>query len=293
MPASEAHRFSDHAMATTFEVIIWQDDIDATYAAQAASAVFDEIHRLEAELSRFRPSSDIYRLGHLKAGETLRVGLAAWDCLSLAKAVNASTSGAFDITIGPLMSLFVDERGDPRAISKSVLDEARQIIGSHLFELAEDDMIVTVKAAGMIFDLGAMGKGYALDQAADILAMHSVHNAVLNAGDSTVLALGAPPEKTAWNVTLGGGAISLPLSGRAVSGSGFDVKGAHIMNPREFRPVPIKKRRTFAIAPTAALSDALSTAFMIMSEDEIAALCAQHEQIEALDLPTGESGVTE
>ena len=285
MPASEAHRFSDHAMATSFEVIIWQDDIDATYAAQAASAVFDEIHRLEAELSRFRPSSDIYRLGRLKAGETLRVGLAAWDCLSLAKAVNASTNGAFDITVGPLMSLFVDDRGEPRAVSKSVLDEARQIIGSHLFELAEDDMTVTVKAADMIFDLGAMGKGYALDQAADILAMHSVHNAVLNAGDSTVLALGAPPEKTDWVVTLGGGALSVPLSGRAVSGSGFDVKGAHIMNPREFR--------AFALAPTAALSDALSTAFMVMSEEEITTLCAQHEQIEALDLPTGESGIGE
>jgi thiamine biosynthesis lipoprotein len=42
----------------------------------------------------------------------------------------------------------------------------------------------------MIFDLGALGKGYALDQAADVLAMHGVHNAVLNAGDSTVLAIG-------------------------------------------------------------------------------------------------------
>lgn len=282
---SKAHRFSEHAMATTFEVIIWQDDIDAAYAAQAAGAVFDEIQRLENELSRFRSSSDIYRLGHLKAGESLRVGLAAYDCLALAKAVYEETAGAFDITIGPLMELFVTPTGEPRAVSKTVLEEARLIIGSHLFELDHDDMIVTVKAAEMIFDLGAMGKGYALDQAADVLAMHSVHNAILNAGDSTVLALGAPPGKTAWNITLSDGARAVELSNRAVSGSGFAVKGAHIMNPRLFQPVPIKNRRTYALAPTAALSDALSTAFMIMSPDEVAALCARHAGVESLDLP--------
>ncbi|MBL9133764.1 MAG: FAD:protein FMN transferase [Verrucomicrobiaceae bacterium] len=286
MPESESHRFSAHAMATSFEVIIWQDDIDADYAAQAASAVFDEIRRLEEELSRFKSSSDIYRLGRLKAGESLRVGLAAYDCLSLAKAVHAETNGAFDITIGPLMELFVTESGEPRAVSKSVLEEARQIIGSHLFEIADDDMIVTVKAPEMIFDLGAMGKGYALDQAADVLNMHSIQNAVLNAGDSTVLALGTPPDKDAWNITLGEGARALALTNRAVSGSGFAVKGAHIMNPRLFQPAPVKNRRAYALAPTAALSDALSTAFMIMSPEEIAALCARNEGVEALDLST-------
>jgi thiamine biosynthesis lipoprotein len=142
-----------------------------------------------------------------------------------------------------------------------------------------------VKASEMILDLGALGKGYALDQAADVLAFHSVHHAVLNAGDSTVLALGHPPGKEAWNITLSEGAHPLALSNRAVSGSGFAVKGAHIMNPRLFQPVPVKNRRTYALAPTAALSDALSTAFMIMTPEEIAALCARHAGVEALDLP--------
>lgn len=80
-------------MATTFEIIISQDDIDAEYAAQAAQAAFEEIHRLEDELSRFRASSDIYQIGQLEAGESLRVGMAAWDCLSLAKAVHEETAG--------------------------------------------------------------------------------------------------------------------------------------------------------------------------------------------------------
>lgn len=278
------HRFTCHAMATTFDVIINHADADETYAAQAAQAVFQELARLEDELSRFRASSDIYRLGQLKAGDSILVGMAAWDCLALAKAMHQETSGAFDITIGPLMHLFITSEGEPRQVSQEVLDQARQIIGSQRFDLDEDSMRVTVHATGMIFDLGAMGKGYALDQCADLLQDWKISNFVLNAGDSTILAVGAPAGKDAWAMTLGGGEQRLALSNRAVSGSGFAVKGAHIMNPRVFAPVPLKNRRTYALAPTAALSDALSTAFMVMEQAEINALCARYEGVEALEL---------
>ncbi|MHB1081091.1 MAG: FAD:protein FMN transferase [Prosthecobacter sp.] len=283
-PAPQHHRFTCNAMATTFDVIINHEDADETYAAQASQAVFQEIARLEDELSRFRATSDIYRLGQLKAGESIRVGMAAWDCLSLAKAMHQETAGAFDITIGPLMTLFITSEGEPRQVSKDVLEQARQIIGSQRFELDEETMSVTVHATGMIFDLGAMGKGYALDQAADVLQDWKISNFVLNAGDSTILAIGAPSGKEAWSITLGGGEKRTALLNRAVSGSGFAVKGAHIMNPRVFAPVPLKNRRTYALAPTAALSDALSTAFMVMEQEEINALCARYEGVEALEL---------
>lgn len=278
------HRFTQNAMATTFDVIISHDAADELYAAQAAQAVFQEIARLEDELSRFRATSDIYRLGQLKAGERISVGMAAWDCLSLAKAMHQETAGAFDITIGPLMNLFVTSDGDPRQVSAAVLEQARGIIGSQRFDLDEDTLGVTVHASGMIFDLGAMGKGYALDQAADLLQDWKIPSFVLNAGDSTILAMGAPAGKDAWSITLGGGQRRIALQNRAVSGSGFAVKGAHIMNPRLFMPVPLKNRRTYALAPTAALSDALSTAFMVMDQDEITALCARYEGVEALEL---------
>lgn len=278
------HRFSTHAMATTFDVFINHDDADPTYAEQAAQAAFQEISRLEDELSRFRATSDIYRLGQLQAGESILVGMAAWDCLSLAKAVHEETRGAFDITIGPLMSLWVTSEGEPRQVSKEALNQASQIIGSQRFDMDFDTMRVTVNASGMIFDLGALGKGYALDQAADVLQDWKIANFVLNAGDSTILAVGAPTGRDAWPLTLGGGAKSLPLTNRAVSGSGFAVKGAHIMNPRIFAPVPLRNRRTYALAPTAALSDALSTAFMVMEKEEIDALCSRYEGVESLEL---------
>lgn len=273
----ELHRFSRDAMATTFEVIIaGSPDVDFLYASQAAEAIFTEIQRLEDELSRFRHGSYISQLNQLSAGESLSVSLAAWDCLSLAKTVFEESAGAFDITIGPLMQLWRTEDGTLREPEPERLELARRSIGSRLFELDESDLRVTVLADHMVFDLGAIGKGYALDQAAAILEDWGIPNALLNAGDSTLLALGSPTVEEPWSITLADGARSMTLRDRALSGSGFMVKGAHIMNPRTLRPVPIQDQRSYALAPSAALSDALSTAFMIMPPTEARALCDQY-----------------
>lgn len=271
------HAFQREAMATSFEVIIAESaEVDALYAAQAAEAVFEEILRLEDELSRFRHGSYIWQLNQISAGQSLNVSLATWDCLSLAKSLFEESDGAFDITIGPLMHLWRTEDGSLREPDPEKLALARSSVGSQLFDLDESELRVTVKADHMIFDLGAVGKGYALDQAASILDQWGVANALLNAGDSTLLALGQPPGEDAWSITLADGAQAMTLRDRALSGSGFMVKGAHIMNPRTLQPIPVQAQRSYALAPSAALSDGLSTAFMVMEPAEVQALCAKY-----------------
>lgn len=277
---TEFHRFGHEAMATSFEIIIAQEDVDATYASQAAQAVFREIDRLEDELSRFRTTSEISRLNHLSAGESTSVSLAAWDCLNLAKTVFEETQGAFDITIGPLMQLWRLPDGNLRQPPADRLALARASIGSDKFELDENTGHVRVLADHMVFDLGAIGKGYALDQAVQILQDWSITRAFLNAGDSTLLALESPPGEPAWTITLAEGTLEKQLKDQALSGSGFMVQGAHIMNPRTLHPVQIQYQRSYALAPTAALSDALSTAFMVMNKEEIAELCARYPGVE-------------
>ncbi len=277
---ADSHTFHFDAMATRFTLVVSAEDADATYASQAVNAVRIEVERLEEELSRFKPGSEIWRLSQLKTGQSARLGLATWDCLSLAKSLHAETGGAFDITVGPLMRLWRQGDGSPRQPAAEEIAEARHITGSHLFDLDESDLSVTVRAHPLVFDLGGIGKGYALDQAVHLLDDWGIRNALLNAGDSTVLALGAPPGAQAWPVSAGGREIV--LRDRALSGSGFAEQGWHIMDPRSLQPVTKRHDRRYALAPTAALADALSTAFMIMSGEEVTALCARYPEVETL-----------
>ncbi len=280
---SALFRFVHEAMNTQFEVLIPDTDADQTYASQAASAVFDELDRLENELSRFRSQSDIFRINRLKNGESTVVGLATLDCLLIAKAVHAETAGAFDISVGPFMNICRDSDGRLRIPHSDEEAWARARIGMGLFEIDEEERIVTVRADEMVLDLGAIGKGYALDQCAGLLGDWSIGNALLNAGDSSVLGLGTAPGGGGWTVTAGNkGRREILLHDNALSGSGFHVKGAHLINPRTLRAMPPKPDRVWCLAPTAALSDALSTAFMIMDRAEIEALCAAHEGVAAI-----------
>ena len=116
------HRFEHDAMGTTFEVIALGKDTD--YAEDAAAAAFDEVDRLELELSRFMASSDVSQIAALKPGGRARVGIAAFEALKLAEEVHAGTGGAFDVTIGALFSCWFSEDGSPRTPSEDEIASA-------------------------------------------------------------------------------------------------------------------------------------------------------------------------
>jgi thiamine biosynthesis lipoprotein len=269
------------AMATTFSVVIAQADVEASYAAQVTNAVRLEVERLEEELSRFRPTSEIWRLGNLQPGQRSRITLATWDCLSLAKALHQETAGALDITIAPLMRLWRNPDGSSRTPQDAELEEVRSLIGSHLFDLHEEDLSITVHASPLALDLGSIGKGYALDQAVTVLSDWGIQNALLNAGDSTLLAIGTTPDGAPWTVRLDEehGLREIPLSDQALSGTGLHEQGQHIIDPRSLRPIPFTTRRRYTLAPTAALADGLSTAFAVMTDAESQTLCARHPNL--------------
>lgn len=278
-------RFSHQAMATTFEVVFPPGPAkhSAEYYGGVAEALFREINLLEDELSRFRDVSDLARIRALKAGEKAKIGLAAADCLSLAQMVAKEAGGAFDITMAPLLKIWRNQDGTPRQPSTEEESIAGKKCGMNLFAVDTDNLAVTSFCDHLELDLGAIGKGYALDQMAALLPDWGVGSALLNAGDSTVLAVGAPPREEGWIVTLDNVTRDMvSLRDRALSSTGFSVRGNHIMDPRNLRPVPMRKTRTWAAAPTAALSDALSTAFMVMDDGEIEAFRRRFPEVEAI-----------
>jgi thiamine biosynthesis lipoprotein len=267
-------RFSHEAMATTFELLIMHED--ERYASQAAVAAFDEVDRLERELSRFLENSDVTRINNLPAHQPLQLSLDTFECLKIAERIYAETNGAFDITIGALLKCWRNEdppKADPRKPSSKEIDYARLHTGTNLLQLNEAEHTIKLSVSGVQIDLGGIGKGYAVDRVAELLRDWSIDVALISGGYSSVLALDAPPGKKGWPLTMTNPSGSKEVLARpflkngALSGSGVE-KGGHIIDPQTAEPVE-GRRAAWSSAPDAATADALSTAFMVMGVDEI------------------------
>ncbi|MFW6061368.1 MAG: FAD:protein FMN transferase [Planctomycetota bacterium] len=285
------HRFGHPAMATTFEVVLFGESAD--YAEQAARAAFDELDRIEDELSSWRASSDISQINRLAPGEAVRVGADAMDCLQIAASVTAETSGAFDVSVGPLASLWANRPEDAAPPSDDEIAEALAGCGMDRIILDAEQMGVGLKpdatATGGGIDLGGIGKGYGLDEMARVLRDWDLTSALLSAGQSTLLAMGPGADHPPFALPLRDPAdqqanVGLALlRNDAVSGSGTKLHGEHILDPRTGRPVR-GRPGAWAMAESAAESDALSTALMVVNETELRDLHHRHPDLAGLTL---------
>jgi len=277
-------RFSHEAMATTFELFILHED--GHYAQQAAQAAFDKLDELERELSRYVENSDISRINNLSAGQSVKVGLDTFECLQISRRINTETNGAFDITVGSLMSCLLNPDKSLRAPTEEELNLARQRTGMNHLQLDESQYTVELLRDGVKIDLGGIGKGYAIDKMVELLSYWSIDVALIHGGYSTALGIGSPRGTKGWPVTLSNprdlkqtlGALF--LKNQALSSSGVQ-KGRHIIDPRKAKPVE-GRCAAWACAGDAATADALSTAFMVMSPDELRQYCSGHKDVLAM-----------
>ena len=240
------HTFPHHAMATEFQVRIAGGE--RTYAAQTAQAAFALADHLEARLSRFRADSEIAQIAQLAPGETLRLGGPTFACLEIAKQMELATHGAFSITAAALQS-------------QPVLPQ---------WTLLKERFSIRCDNGRLEFDLGAIGKGFALDRMAEVLQEWSCPSFLLVAGGSSILAGDAPPGTSGWSCGLGDDNSSRRywLKNCSLSGSGLAVKGPHIVDPHSGKPAQ-RQNRAWALSETAAESDALSTACMVLDKETI------------------------
>lgn len=246
------------AMATEFDVTIAGKPGRA--ARQAAEAALAELAALEQELSRYVENSDISRINRLPAGASTVVTPETFECLRIALEMQRRTGGAFDVAYA--------SRGDGAGKEKLRLDPGR--------------VAVEVLFEGTRVDLGGIGKGFALDHMAGILAEWGIESALVRASHSTILATGAPPGEDGWPIGFGpaGHRVEFPLANRALGASGTGVKGEHIVDPSTGEPAS-GRYRTWSLAPTGAEADALSTAFMVMTPPMIRELLLRRPEYKA------------
>jgi thiamine biosynthesis lipoprotein len=257
-------RYAHFAMATEFELFV--ADKHAKHRPAIAAEVFREIDRLENELSRFLEGSDIYRLNHARPGSRLPVSPDTFTCLQLAFSMTQRTRGAFDITYASSKHCR-GTREDPLLLD-------------------ENDLSVEVCTAGLTLDLGGLGKGYALDRVRFLLVDWGINRCLIHGGGSSILAMDPPEGMSGWPVRVGAAdrPTLLAMNRLALGASGREVRGEHIVDARRGCHGDRHDRvlRSWVTASQAAMADALATAFMVMSPEEVAACCAVNHDVGAL-----------
>lgn len=244
-------------MHCLFELQVATSETD--YAHSAIESCFDTLDRMEAALSRFMESSALDLLRHTRAGAILTLHPWARDCLLLAETLNEATGGAFDV-----FYLTWKDRPDLKA--------QRPLL------FARETNQVQVQIDYPEADLGAIGKGFALDKMAELLESEwNLPDACLTSAGSTHLALNPPPGEVGWKLTLAGDQErrQIHLMQRSLSGSGVYYQGEHIKSPVGHSPRDTSLRRVWSVAPTGALADGLSTAFFLMDRQSIPPVAEQ------------------
>jgi len=266
------------SMATRFELILAGDDPVRLRAA--GEEALREIERIESLLSRYRPSSAIAAINAGAGGAPVRVDPRVVTLLRLCAGLSLATDGAFDVTVGPLLRAwgFVGGSGappDPEALAR-----ARCLVGMDRVELDAAASTVRLAQAGMELDLGAVGKGYAIDRAIVVLEEHGVPSALLHGGTSSVHVIGPPASGSRWRVAWRvPGRPDRPraltpaqpaLSVSAPHGKAFVLDGrlmGHVLDPRTGAPAG-QALSACVVGPSSTVCDALSTALLVSGTGE-------------------------
>ncbi|HWH68407.1 MAG TPA: FAD:protein FMN transferase, partial [Candidatus Sulfotelmatobacter sp.] len=259
------------------------------------------IDRLEAQLSLFRSSSEIAHLNARAAREPVRVTPSLFALLQHAQQLNAESDGAFDITVAPLLRCWGFLGGSGHLPAPEDLAAARAKVGMHLVQLEPKDFTVRFLRPGVMLDLGAIGKGYAVERATELLRELGVCSALLHGGTSTVYGLGQPPEAEFWKVAISppqgsSGSRTNPdpiatvalkdeaLSVSAVWGKFFEAEGqtfGHILDPRTGQAAN-RALLSAVVLPSATETDALSTALLTLGPEGHARIASLRPAIRTL-----------
>lgn len=262
-------RVSRPAMACVFEIIFEETERQAL--RDIANLAFDEIQRLDRELSCFRAASEVSHLNDEAAHRAVMVTPELFDILSVAKDIWRGSDQGFDVTAGPLIDLWRNAENTGVAPDKQAVEDALENVGMGYVLLDEQTHEVRFDRPGIKINLGAIGKGYAVRQASAILREYGVTSALVSGGRSTIKSIGS------WTVGIRHPSrfdervFEIELNDQAMSTSGGpdqrdpDVAECfeHIIDPKTGGTAQSVAASVSVITHDAMISDALSTAFYL------------------------------
>lgn len=278
-----------YVMGTVFEIAAYGESREQVSAA--IDKAFQEIVRMDDLMSNYKAESALSHLNrsaHLHA-ESISPDL--YRVIERGVQLSKLSDGKFDITVAPLVNLWKAALAGDSVPSPARQQQAQACVGYDKIELIPPDHIM-FRSSCLQLDLGAIGKGYAIDRAAELLHSLRIENAFLNAGGSTIIAMGSPPKQTAWRVRLRDPSHTIDpyvmLKNGSVSTSeqttpsilGHDSPG-HIIDPSTGKPLETQFAVS-VIAPTGTMSDGLSTTLLLLGPQQGKALVDRTPDVSAI-----------
>jgi thiamine biosynthesis lipoprotein len=292
-------------MATDFQVFL--DAVRHKKDTGPALEALELVERLEDQMTVYREHSEVMKINRDAAERPVHVEPRLYGLLQVAVELYEQTEGAFDITSGPLSKVWGFYRRRGQFPDREALSDSLGLVGTKWIEL--DDLQSTIRflKRGIEINLNAIGKGYALDRCAEVLHKTGVDDFLIHGGQSSVLASGSrmPPggesEVSGWRVALrhplkrGRRVAEVWLRNRALGTSGtgtqfFHHKGrryGHVLDPRTGWPSEGVLSAT-VLAPTAAMADALATAFYVMGREKAEQFCLDRSGLSAILICPGQ-----
>jgi FAD:protein FMN transferase len=262
-------------MGTVFEIAVY--DQQPKQASAAIDKAFAEIVRLDAMMSNYKPESDLSRLNREGHFHPVKVPPELYRVIEESVKYSRLSGGKFDVTVAPLVDMWKAALRGNRVASEAEQEKLRACVGYEKIELIPLDM-VEFHSPCMRIDLGSIGKGYAVDRAVEVLRANGIENALVDAGQSSIYGMGAPPGQTAWEVHLCDPSKrvdpTVMLNENSVSTSeqtplsllGNETAG-HIIDPANGKPLETKYALSI-VAKTGTSSDALSTTLLLVGPEK-------------------------
>ena len=290
------------AMACEFAVIMNGGAHDRT---MAVGDVLQLIADIETWLSVYRPHSEISAVNQRAAEERVRVRPPLLELLQTSVRLSEQTDGAFDVAAGAQIQLWHACRAEQRIPSEQERAAAVAASGARQLQLDPQDSSVRFATPGVRLDPGAIGKGYALDEAAAWMEKMEgcPDDFLVHGGHSSLVARGSHEGQGGWPVGIGNplftkkrlGTVLLRNQAMSTSGSNIQFfrhegrRYGHILDPRSALPVEGMLSVT-VFAESAAIADALSTAFFVLGVENAQKCCDNLPNVGVILVPFPERG---
>ncbi|MDF2922301.1 MAG: rane-associated lipoprotein involved in thiamine biosynthesis [Paenibacillaceae bacterium] len=264
------------------------------HAEEAVISVKAELKRLEHQLSRFVPGSEISRINQAAGKETVTISPETYEVLSGAIRFSQISQGLFDISIGPLVDLW-DYKHAIRAPEETRIQQVLPLVNFHDLIMDTKRQAAGLRTRGQSIDLGGIGKGYAGDCCIRILQQYGIVSAFVSIGGN-VSVLGNKPDHSPWRVGIRHprrdclmGMVEATHQAVVTSGDYeryfVDQTGKrqhHILNPTTGRPAESGLISVTVVADSALTADALSTAIFVAGMERGLGFLAQVPGAEAV-----------